>query len=106
MVKRDGNTYARREEPQISDASYGLGQILYGTARGLGFDGKPDELYDPETNIDLIGKYHKRTVERYGELSVDQLVTAYNAGNPYGSPYPGHLVKFNNWLTKLSDLMV
>ena len=106
MTESNGNTYAKRSEPQINDASYGLGQILFGTAKGLGYNGKPEGLYDPETNIDLIGKYHRRTVEKYGELNVNQLVTAYNAGNPYGSPYPGHLVKFNNWFNKLNDLMV
>ena len=106
MTESNGNTYAKRSEPQINDASYGLGQILFGTAKGLDYNGKPEGLYDPETNIDLIGKYHRRTVEKYGELNVNQLVTAYNAGNPYGSPYPGHLVKFNNWFNKLNDLMV
>ncbi|OGC46738.1 hypothetical protein A3F07_03670 [candidate division WWE3 bacterium RIFCSPHIGHO2_12_FULL_38_15] len=106
MTESNGNTYAKRSEPQINDASYGLGQILYGTAKGLGYNGSPEGLYDPETNIDLIGKYHKRTVEKYGNLNVNQLVTAYNAGNPYGNPYPGHLVKFNNWFIKLNDLMV
>lgn len=42
---------AYRAEPQIGDASYGLMQILYGTAVDRGYSGPPEGLYDPETNI-------------------------------------------------------
>lgn len=107
MIESGGNTYAVRSEPSIGDASYGLGQILYGTARGIGYEGTPEGLFNPETNIDLIGKYHRRNLDVYGgNLTPQQLTTAYNAGSPYNTPYPGHIAKFDRWFEKLGNLMV
>jgi len=100
MIESGGNTYAIRSEPSIGDASYGLGQILYGTARGLGYTGTPENLYDPVTNIEIIGRYHRRNLEVYGNLSPQQLTTAYNTGNPYSYALPGHLDKFQRWFDK------
>jgi len=101
MVESNGNTRAIRYEPHIGDASYGLGQILYGTAKGIGFQGSPEELFDPEVNIELIARYHARNKAVYGDLTNEQLVTAYNAGSPYSTPLPGHLTKFRNWFEKI-----
>ncbi|MFA6981973.1 MAG: transglycosylase SLT domain-containing protein [Patescibacteria group bacterium] len=99
MIESGGDRYAIRPEPAIGDASYGLGQILFGTARGLGFDGTPKDLFDPKVNIELIGIYHRRNLNVYGEnLTLEQLVTAYNAGSPYSYPTYGHLQKFDKWL--------
>ena len=67
MIESGGNTYAIRHEPSIGDASYGLGQLLYGTAVGIGFEGSPQDLYDPEVNIELIARYHARNKSVYGE---------------------------------------
>jgi hypothetical protein len=107
MLESGGNTYAIRHEPQINDASYGLGQILYGTARGLGFEGEPNDLFDPEVNIELIGKYHRRNADVYGsELTPQQLTIAYNSGSPYNTPYPGHMSKFDKWFEKVGNLLV
>jgi hypothetical protein len=107
MLESGGNTYAIRYEPQINDTSYGLGQILYGTARSMGFEGTPEQLYDPEINIDLIGKYHRYNLDTYGNnLNAEQLTIAYNSGSPYNHPYPGHLNKFRNWFDKVRNLVV
>ena len=78
MVESGGNTYAIRQEPRIHDASYGLGQLLYGTARGIGYRGTPDGLFNPEVNINLIAKYHKRNFDRYSDLDSKELTIAYN----------------------------
>ncbi len=106
MVESGGNTYAVRQEPRIGDASYGLGQILYRTARGIGYRGSPEGLFDPAVNIDLIGKYHKRNFDRYEDLSASELTIAYNTGSPYKRPYPGHINKFNKWYNSLVNLEV
>ena len=101
MLESRGDTFAYRYEPHINDASYGLGQILYGTAKGIGFEGTPDELYDPAKNIELIAKYHSRNKDVYGKnLSAEQLTIAYNSGSPFNAPHPGHVQKFNNWYSK------
>lgn len=106
MVESSGNTYAIRHEPRINDASYGLGQILYGTARGIGYRGKPEGLFDPATNIDLIARYHKRNFDRYLELNPIELTTAYNTGTPFKRPHPGHLARFEKWYNSLANLEV
>jgi soluble lytic murein transglycosylase-like protein len=106
MVESGGNTYAIRQEPRIHDASYGLGQILYTTARGIGYRGKPEGLFDPAINIDLIACYHKRNFDRYTELNPTELTVAYNTGSPYKRPHPGHLKKFEKWYHSLANLEI
>jgi len=105
MLESGGNTYAIRHEPQIGDASYGLGQILYGTALGIGFEGNPNDLFDPEVNIELIARYHRRNQDVYGDLSAEELTIAYNAGSPYSAPNPGHIMKFNKWYNKVDTFI-
>jgi len=106
MVESGGNTYAIRQEPRIHDASYGLGQLLYGTARGIGYRGTPEGLFDPAVNIDLIAKYHKRNFDHYTDLDSKELTIAYNTGSPYKRPHPGHLTKFDKWYNSLANLEV
>jgi len=106
MVESGGNTYAIRQEPRIHDASYGLGQLLYGTARGIGYRGTAEGLFDPAVNIDLIAKYHKRNFDHYKELNPVELTVAYNTGSPYKRPTAGHLTKFDKWYNSLANLEV
>ncbi|WP_168185872.1 lytic transglycosylase domain-containing protein [Magnetospirillum sp. ME-1] len=76
---------AYRAEPQINDASYGLMQILSRTAADRGYDGPPEGLYDPETNI-LFGMRHLRwswdyLARRMGSAPPRSLwIGSYNAG--------------------------
>lgn len=105
MVESMGNSFAYRFEPRINDASYGLAQILYGTARLIGFEGKAEELYIPEVSIDLLARYHRRNLDTYGQdLTNKQLAIAYNSGSPYGYPTYGYTEKVDKWLVKASEL--
>jgi len=106
MVESGGNTYAIREEPRLHDASYGLGQLLYSTARGIGYRGTPEGLFDPAVNIDLIAKYHKRNFDHYQDLNPIELTTAYNTGSPYKRPTAGHLNKFDKWYNSLANMEI
>jgi hypothetical protein len=109
LTESSGKKDATRYEPHLDDYSYGLMQILYTTAKTLGFDGEPEELLDPLTNIawgsELIAK------QQYKNLG-DPVLTAaaYNAGGVYesgsnqwrmrcyGSPNLCHIDKFiRNW---------
>ena len=98
MTESEGDQYAFRYEPKLKDASLCLGQILVSTARQLGFSGNPKELYKPSVCIDLIGKYHRMMLDRYGTLTPVQLAIAYNAGSPHKRPVRGHLTRFKKWL--------
>lgn len=72
---------AYRAEPQINDASYGLMQLLYRTASGLGYTGDPAGLYDPATNIDLGTKLLGQLRRSYGD-DFARVYSAYNSGKP------------------------
>lgn len=97
MTESEGDEGAFRYEPRIKDASLCMGQILISTARGLGFTGDPKEMYKPEVCLDLVGKYHRRMLDTYGQLSPTQLAIAYNAGSPYKRAVRGHISRFQMW---------
>jgi len=97
MTESEGDEYAFRYEPHLKDASLGMGQILISTARSLGFTGNPKELYQPEVGIDMVGKYHRKMLNTYGELSPIQLAVAYNTGSPWKRAVRGHLFRFQKW---------
>jgi hypothetical protein len=76
---------AYRAEPQIGDASWGLMQTLYRTARDMGYTGAPEGLFDPATSIEYGTRYLKRQLLRYsGETA--RAVAAYNSGTAYTRP--------------------
>lgn len=93
------NPQAYKYEAHRKDASYGLIQILYNTAKGIGFKGVPDDLYSPPVNINWAGKYIKYLIDTYKDY--DKVFAAYNMGYPrlakdttkiivgiYGKPKP------------------
>lgn len=87
VVKAESNFDPRayRYEPHVAhlggpDASYGLMQTLYSTARELGYSGQAEGLFDPATSLEFGTRYLKRQLVRYGG-DVEQAVAAYNAGS-------------------------
>ncbi len=71
---------AVRFEPRLRDASYGLMQLLSGTAKDLGYAGHPLGLLDPATNIFYGVRYLKQLMGRYAQI--EDVIAAYNAGRP------------------------
>lgn len=65
---------------KIGDASRGLMQILFCTARGMGFSGTEADLFDPMTNLALGASYYR---DRLNALAFDPwaAVSAYNNGH-------------------------
>ncbi|THF53893.1 transglycosylase SLT domain-containing protein [Allorhizobium terrae] len=59
--------------------NYGLMQIRYNTARGLGYEGKPEGLFDPETNLKYAIKY-LRGAWMVAENNNDNAVRLYARG--------------------------
>lgn len=84
---------ATRPEPQINDASMGLGQILKRTAAGhpINWKGDMSEVYKPDVNIDMIGKLIQYWQGRT-DGSLEAIASAYNGGyRPqygFGAPAP------------------
>ena len=54
---RSEPTYKCLATGTVGDASYGLTQVLYCTAFGLGYAGQPAGLFDPATNLELGYRY-------------------------------------------------
>lgn len=84
VVAAESNFNARafRAEPQINDASYGLMQTLYATAKDMGYAGPPEGLYDPATSVEYGTRYLKRQLVRY-QGRTPFAVAAYNSGTAY-----------------------
>jgi soluble lytic murein transglycosylase-like protein len=93
VIARESNFVARayRAEPSVNDASYGLMQLLYSTARGLGFRGTTEQLFDPQTNINLGALFLEQLVRTASNAGwgVDSAVSAYNAGFSHDRPGDG-----------------
>lgn len=82
------NATAIRNEPayhcaatgQTGDASYGLTQVLYCTARGLGYMGTPTGLFDVETNLQLgLSLFGSLLSSHNGDVGA--ALSAYNGGD-------------------------
>ena len=72
------------------------------TARSLGFKGNPENMFIPEIGIDLIGQYHKKNLDHFGNLTTHQLAIAYNTGSPWKRSSQSHLNRFNKWFKEKS----
>jgi soluble lytic murein transglycosylase-like protein len=79
------NAAAVRGEPQIAGASIGLMQLLYSTAKRLGYPGEVGEaatltgLFRPDANIYIGAKYLDELLKQTGG-DVDAAISAYNGG--------------------------
>lgn len=80
--------YARylRDKPEYRDqiprrvaSSYGLMQLMYPTARELGFKGEPEFLFFPDTNLEW-GCTLLVSLLRWASGDIDMALEAYNGG--------------------------
>jgi soluble lytic murein transglycosylase-like protein len=53
-------------------------QILYGTAKQMGYSGEPEGLFDPETNIRYATAYQVWLYNRYHDWNA--VIHSYNEG--------------------------
>lgn len=74
------NPRAFRPESGARKGSYGLTQVLWSTARhDLGYEGAPDGLFEPATNLRFGAAYLVRMLRMFGG-DVRLALAAYNAG--------------------------
>jgi len=59
---KDNPEWKNREQTEVS-ASYGLMQLMYTTAWGLGFRGSGEDLYDPVINVELGAKLIRKLID-------------------------------------------
>lgn len=81
-VESRGDPKAKRYERKIDDSSFGVMQILLGTAVEMGFEGEAPELLDPAVNMHFGCKYLTKQLKRYGG-HIPSAIAAYNAGGAY-----------------------
>lgn len=60
---KDKDEWKDRDPNEVS-ASYGLMQLMYTTAHGLGYRGDGEGLYDPVVNVELGAKYMRKLVDK------------------------------------------
>lgn len=72
------NKINRETEIILQQMSWGLGQIMGGTARFLGYEGPLTVLVDPAINLHLTCEYFVRICKKYNK--VEEQLVAYNAG--------------------------
>lgn len=85
------NPKAYKYEPHRNDASYGLMQILYQTAKNLGFKGKPEDLYEPYTNLYYSTLFLKHLIYRHKNLP--DAIASYNMGYPRPASKTTEIIK-------------
>lgn len=66
-------------EKNLQMQSYGLAQIMGGTARWLGFTGPLPSLYKPENNLYWACKYLKYLSQK--SSNIKDIICSYNAGS-------------------------
>lgn len=76
----------RNYVPEQVSSSYGLMQLMYTTAWMLGFRGYPEQLYDPEINIDIGCKYLRQLMDKYDGNHMLALAH-YNGGSTGAKQY-------------------
>ena len=74
------NRISVQTERQCQKMSWGLAQLMGGTARFLSYGGPLTQLLDPETNIICSAKYILKLMVEFPYL--DDQIAAYNAGSP------------------------
>lgn len=68
--------------PKRISASYGLMQIMYTTAYSVGFQGKPEDLYDPQQNLEVGCAYIASAYQvKQHRWDPPKIACAYNAGS-------------------------
>lgn len=85
--------------------SYGVCQIKYETAQGLGFKGTPSDLMLPKNNIRFAAAYLSKQIKRY-HGNIPRAVIAYNRGSAKSLTTSPYQVKvFNNWRLANNDAL-
>lgn len=86
------NEYGRGDAGRWGGGSYGLFRITLATAKGLGYTGPVEGLYDPSVNARLGLTYLLQMFRTVGAGSWPRAYAAYNAG-PDLSPWPAENVE-------------
>lgn len=68
------------KKDDLAFCSMGLMQVLFGSAKAIGFNGSPLELMKIENSIYYGTKYISQLMKRYDDI--DDAISSYNQGSP------------------------
>lgn len=74
------NLDAKTLNDRYAYCSMGVMQIMYATAKSLGFKGTPFSLMEPRNSIEYGCKHIALLIKRYYHL--DKVISSYNQGSP------------------------
>ena len=107
VIGTESNFNPQAVRQEATDASYGLMQVLFGTAQGLGYTGLAAGLLDPLTSIDLGTRLLGQNLRARGgdvEAAVSQYNGGYRPSLGFGKRFPngtfgnqGHVDRFTRW---------
>lgn len=95
LVHRVVHRESRYNPKAYSQGNFGLMQIRYNTAKGLGYDGAPAGLFDAETNLKYAVKY-LRGAWLVADNNHDGAVALYSTGYYYDAKRKGMLHLLRN----------
>ena len=61
-------------------SSYGDYQVMASTAYEMGFQGSPEQLAEPSTNLKYATKLVEKAIHSHKTHSIEDVISAYNAG--------------------------
>ncbi len=75
--------------------SWGPWQIMFVTAKELGYEGAPKDLADPETSLPFVIRLiNERLIGRQGAKTLKEIATGYNSGSIHGNPVARYVGNF------------
>jgi soluble lytic murein transglycosylase-like protein len=89
----DPAAYVNTGGDAVRGGSRGLCQMSWLTAKGLGFLGQPEELFQPRVNADLAARLCKQLVRQFKTNDLRDIASGYNSGKPFArAPQPTQTV--------------
>lgn len=98
-------------DPRVVSASWGLMQLMFPTAKEMGYDGNDGAgLCDPDVNIGLGAKYIRRLLDavwadglpwKHDELSAYDITLARYNGGPHRNPAPDGTLRNRAYVDKV-----
>ena len=102
IIWKESNFRDRAHAKTDKEDSRGLMQINAPTARALGYD--PDDLWNPDTNIQCGCKLLAELKDRYDTLF--DIISAYNAGRPIWQNFDSYVwIVFGRYLALKGDTL-
>ncbi len=102
------------KDPSVVSASYGLCQLMWSTAWGLGFRGTQEDLWNPVINVELGGKLLRVLIDKVRKRAawtdsrlwdIEIALACYNGG-AFGNPDEKGNLRNQRYVDRVLDAYV